>query len=87
MGSVVKTRADCSCRGLKFTHTDHVTATYNSSFKGSDGFFWPPWNPTQVPYTYIDRRTSVKIKINIFFFYKSQNAINWASLIYQLGTM
>lgn len=74
MGSVVKTRTDFTCRGPKFTHTDHVTATYNSSSRDLMVSSGLPGHPTQVPYTCIDRCTSVKIKINLFF-YKSQNVI------------
>jgi hypothetical protein len=36
----------CSCRGLPFqflAHTGQLTATCNSSSRGSDGLFWPVW--------------------------------------------
>lgn len=49
----LKACTGCFIRGTKFTHADHVTTTYNSGFKESDGFFRPPWTPPHRWHAYV----------------------------------
>lgn len=64
---MVKTHTDCSCRGPRFTHADHVTATITPASRDLMAPSGLPGHPTQVAYTYIDRCTSVKNKNKSFF--------------------
>lgn len=63
-GSVVKSMY-ATCRGPKFSSTRvrQLTNAYNSSSRGSDAFFWPPWVPALMcVHTHMNSRIIYQIK-------------------------